>query len=220
MLATAAFIGGAGIMAAASVVAFLAAPAASAQPQSRCATSVLTTTCASSDPTLGDGSIAELAARLTARSPSDPFASLLNSPVMDFAGRVPLLTLFVGNGMDGTSLHPNGFNGGFFIGNGGDGLNSTTPCVPGGNGGNGWLIGSGGKCGNGYSDIRTSGDATGTNGGQGGEGGIYGGSGGDGGTASGGVTNDPGNDGWKPTPGTPESSTANPAAAEYVQFSH
>ena len=170
MLTTAAFIGGAGILAGAPAAAFLAAPAASAQPQSHCATSVLATPCTSADPTLGDGSIAELTARLTARTPSDPFApgwltarapsdpfvALLNSPLMDLAGMVPVLNLFIGNGMDGTSLHPNGYGGGFFIGNGGDGWNSTTPGVAGGNGGSGLLFGSGGKGGNGYSDIPTT----------------------------------------------------------------
>jgi hypothetical protein len=40
---------------------------------------------------------------------------------MDLAGRVPVLNLFVRNGMDGTSLRPNGFNGGLLIGNGSDG---------------------------------------------------------------------------------------------------
>jgi hypothetical protein len=202
MLTTAAFIGGAGILAGAPAAAFLAAPAASAQPQSHCATSVLATPCTAADPTLGDGSIAELTARLTARTPadplapgwltarapSDPFVSLLNSPLMDLAGMVPVLNLFIGNGMDGTALHPNGFGGGFFIGNGGDGWNSTTPGVAGGNGGSGLLFGSGGKGGNGYSDIRTSGDATGTNGGKGGSGGLYGGSGGAGGEGGDAIT--------------------------------
>jgi hypothetical protein len=109
-------------------------------------------------------------------------------PFLDIAGGIPILNIFVGNGADGTALHPNGYNGGFFIGSGGDGLSATTAGTNGGTGGKAGLIfGKGGAGGNG-----ANGDAThvGGNGGNGGAGAMFignGGSGGSGGAGAPGV---------------------------------
>ena len=65
---------------------------------------------------------------------------------MDIAGQIPILNDFVGNGADGTASHPDGYNGGILIGNGGNGYSPTTPGANGGNGGNGGMVfGSGGQ---------------------------------------------------------------------------
>ena len=117
MLTTAAFIGGAGIVAAAPAAAFLAAPAASAQPQSPCVPQFdahvrliggdprgrldRRTRCAAHREN-GCGSVR------VAGNTLDPFAALLNSPAMDLAGGA-VLNLFIGNGMDGTSFRPDGY---------------------------------------------------------------------------------------------------------------
>jgi hypothetical protein len=89
----------------------------------------------------------------------------LNNPLMNLAGAIPIVNIFVGNGLPGTAAHPDGFNGGILVGNGGAGWNSTTPGVAGGNGGP-----AGGP-------------------------GASGGTGGAGGTATGGVTNTQGANG-------------------------
>lgn len=84
----------------------------------------------------------------------------------------------IGNGADGTADHPDGGDGGWLLGDGGDGWNSTEAGVDGGDGGDaGFLIGRGGDGGDG-------GDGPdGGRGGDGGDGAALLGTGGDGGDA-------------------------------------
>jgi hypothetical protein len=74
---------------------------------------------------------------------ADPFG--LTTDFFGIAGAIPGLNVFIGNGANGTALHPDGFNGGRLAGNGGKGYTPTTAGATGGNGGfAGWFIGSGG----------------------------------------------------------------------------
>ncbi|WP_412178133.1 PGRS repeat-containing protein, partial [Mycolicibacterium elephantis] len=101
----------------------------------------------------------------------------------------PLTLVFtfgmIGNGADGNVLHPDGFNGGFLFGSGGDGYSPTVidgAIVRAGNGGNaGFFGGNGGNGGNGADALL--GITPAQNGGAGGNGGFFGngGNGGDGG---------------------------------------
>src|SRR5882757_2251116 len=77
-------------------------------------------------------------------------AALLD-PLFDIAGLIPGLNIFIANGADGTATNPNGGNAGLFFGNGGNGFSRTTVGTgDGGNGGNGGMfIGDGGNGGNG-----------------------------------------------------------------------
>ena len=102
------------------------------------------------------------------------------------------------NGADGTAANPNGQNGGILFGSGGNGWDSTTPGVAGGNGGNaGWFGGDGGDGGDGADGTGT---LAGSNGGDGGNGGKFalfgnggnGGQGGNGVVGTIGTTGDPG----------------------------
>ena len=75
------------------------------------------------------------------------------------------------DGAAGTIENPNGQNGGILFGDGGAGLNSTTPGVAGGNGGMGGLFGGdGGKGGNGADGVGTF---AGSAGGDGGNAGMF-----------------------------------------------
>src|SRR5882757_274369 len=133
-LATAVAIGGAGIALAAPGAALLATPAV-AQAAPLPAVDPLCSL-------LGSCSSGGLGASV-AHNLADPFG--LPTDLMGFAGGIPVLNIFIGNGADGTALHPDGFNGGLFFGNGGKGFSPTTPGANAGNGGNaGMFIGSGG----------------------------------------------------------------------------
>ncbi|MDF2830275.1 MAG: Uncharacterized protein K0R01_3558, partial [Mycobacterium sp.] len=72
--------------------------------------------------------------------------ALLN-PLFDVAGMIPLLNVFIGNGIDGTAANPNGGAAGLFAGNGGDGFSRTIAGTGrGGIGGAaGLFIGNGGR---------------------------------------------------------------------------
>ena len=122
----------------------------------------------------------------------DPFATF--DPFLDIAGLIPVLNIFVGNGVDGLTPGANGGNAGLFIGNGGNGANGgfdpvTGTSSNGGNGGNaGLFFGSGGNGGNGVSggyapdESPNAGDPVeATHGGNGGDGAFLFGNGGNGG---------------------------------------
>lgn len=87
----------------------------------------------------------------------------------------PLTMVFtfgmIGNGADGNVLHPDGFNGGFLFGSGGDGYSPTVidgAIVRAGNGGNaGFFGGNGGNGGNGGRDGLGAADGPGGSGGTG-----------------------------------------------------
>ena len=179
LLATAVAVGGAGVLFAAPAAALLASPAeAHAAPTDSvgdllgCVVgSVLRGSC------VGATQNAVTPAAVSAESP-------LTDPLLNIAGEIPVLNLFIGNGADGSAFHPNGFNGGIFAGSGGNGYSPGTPGANGGRGGSaGLFIGDGGAGGNG-----ANGDAThaGGNGGAGGAAfignGGAGGNGGNGGT--------------------------------------
>ena len=96
----------------------------------------------------------------------------------------------IGNGTPGTAEHPDGGNGGFFLGDGGAGWSSTVAGVAGGNGGSAGLLGNGGLGGNG---------GAGANGCNGGWGGLLmgiAGNGGNGGDAPGATAGDGGAGGF------------------------
>ena len=81
--------------------------------------------------------------------------SAMSNVVADPSGGDPFYNYFFGNGADGTADHPDGFNGGIFFGNGGNGYTSTTPGVAAGNGGaGGFFFGNGGNGGNGANGHR------------------------------------------------------------------
>ena len=82
------------------------------------------------------------------------------------------------DGADGTIDNPNGQDGGWLSGNGGDGYNPTAAGASGGNGGNAGLFGNGGLGGNGVDGAE---GINGGNGGRGGNGGLIIGNGGMGG---------------------------------------
>ncbi|ORV92812.1 hypothetical protein AWC11_07360 [Mycobacterium interjectum] len=86
-----------------------------------------------------------------------------------------------GNGANGTAASPNGQNGGWLWGNGGNGFSQPLGGGRGGNGGIAGLIGNGGNGGNGGDAVA----GFGAYGGNGGHGGLFwgdGGAGGNGGT--------------------------------------
>ena len=157
--ATAAVIGGAGMILAAPGAALLADPP-EAQAQGDLAT--LTTLFGASGLNGAVGAGVGAATGL-----ADPFFAI--------ASGIPFVNIFIGNGADGTAANPNGGNAGLFAGNGGDGFSPTVATdgfgVTGGNGGNaGLFFGSGGNGGNG-----TVGNAAlGLDGGNGGNGGAGG----------------------------------------------
>lgn len=111
---------------------------------------------------------------------------VINGVINGLAGSV-----VIGNGADGTAEDPDGRNGGWLLGDGGKGWNSTVAGVAGGRGGTGGLIGNGG-------DGGTGGE--GAAGGAGGGGGLLagiGGTGGDGGQGVAGQRGGAGGDGGK-----------------------
>ena len=90
-------------------------------------------------------------------------------------------TYVIGNGRTGTATAPNGTAGGWLLGDGGAGWDSTETAVSGGNGGAAGMVGNGGRGGTG---------GAGASGGTGGAGGFLtgiGGHGGNGGAMSGGT---------------------------------
>ena len=52
-------------------------------------------------------------------------------PIFELFGAIPFVKIFIGNGADGTAANPNGGNAGLFAGNGGDGFSPTVPGTPG-----------------------------------------------------------------------------------------
>jgi hypothetical protein len=122
---TVAAIGGAGMVLAAPAAALLISPAvAQAAPPP-----VVDPLC----PLVGAcarGSLgASIAGVLGPAGLADPFG--LPTDLLGFAGAIPVLNIFIGNGADGTALHPDGFNGGLFFGNGGKGFTPTAVGRPG-----------------------------------------------------------------------------------------
>jgi hypothetical protein len=116
LAATVAAIGGAGLVVAAPAAALIAAPGAQAAP-------VVPAPQQFDIPGLdffGSGGL----------------SAALFDPIFDIAGMVPVLNIFVANGVDGTATNPNGGNAGLFFGNGGKGFDAATPGGNGGNGGN------------------------------------------------------------------------------------
>jgi hypothetical protein len=74
----------------------------------------------------------------------------LLTPVFAIAGAIPIVNIFIGNGANGTAAHPDGFPGGIFGGNGGNGFSPTATGADGGNGGAAGMFGGhGGNGGNG-----------------------------------------------------------------------
>ena len=140
LAATAAAIGGAGIVLAAPGAAFMAAPEAQAQ-----------TGIAIIDSLFGLTGLSGVSGTLvgTATGLEDTFFAI--------AGQIPILNAFIGNGADGTAENPDGGNAGIIAGNGGTGYSFTVAAdgaaafgAAGGNGGNaGLFIGNGGNGGNG-----------------------------------------------------------------------
>ena len=117
----------------------------------------------------------------------------INSPIgtqIDTALNTLTGLNLIGNGTPGTAEHPDGGNGGFFLGDGGAGWSSTQAGVAGGNGGSAGLLGNGGLGGNG---------GAGASGGDGGAGGFLmgiAGNGGSGGDAPGATAGDGGAGGF------------------------
>lgn len=115
---------------------------------------------------------------------------VINAPFTLLTGRE-----LIGDGADGTALHPNGFDGGWLFGDGGDGWHSTLTGSGGGDGGAAGMFGNGGAGGDG---------GAGGGGGAGGAGGSLmgvGGAGGAGGAGAAEVTGGAGGqggagDGW------------------------
>src|SRR5262249_29162040 len=127
--ATAALVGGAGLVLAAPGAALLAHPAeAQALPQSPgdVISCVL-------DSVLGGSCVAEAQNEVILIGVGAGLQ--IADPILDIAGAIPVLNVFIGNGADGTAAHPNGFNGGLLIGSGGDGWTSNVAGVDGGDGG-------------------------------------------------------------------------------------
>lgn len=146
--------------------------------------------------TLAGGAQSYALAEATNIGPLQPLLDLINAPTRAFLDR-PL----IGNGADGTAAKPNGEAGGIIFGNGGNGYNSPTTGVPGGNGGaGGTLFGDGGHGGNSAGGAGGNGGIGGSallfgtggagghslngmsSGGAGGNGGLLYGNGGEGGT--------------------------------------
>ncbi|MDQ1716904.1 MAG: hypothetical protein QOE89_857, partial [Pseudonocardiales bacterium] len=70
-------------------------------------------------------------------------------PLLDIAGQIPIINIFIGNGAAGTALHPDGGNAGILFGDGGAGFSPTTAGTAGGNGGSAGFFGNGGSGGTG-----------------------------------------------------------------------
>ena len=190
--ATAAAIGGAGLVLAAPCAALMANP-----PEAQAQTGIPII-----DSIFG-GAFAGIP--LTPAGVVDTTTGLAD-PFLDLAGAIPILNIFVGNGADAdpvtcSGATCNGGDAGLFIGNGGAGANgrfnaATGTNSAGGNGGNaGLFFGSGGNGGNGVNGGFTlvAGTASpagtpvqATSGGNGGNAGFIG-NGGDGGAGGGGV---------------------------------
>src|SRR6476469_8121685 len=121
LAATAAAVGGAGLVLSAPAAALLAMPSeAQAAPLMPAPAGLFG--CFFGSTVGGDclaGDNAGLASGLT-----DGLATA--QPFLDMAGGIPIVNIFIGNGADGTAAHPNGFNGGLLIGNGGNGFSPTT----------------------------------------------------------------------------------------------
>src|SRR6478609_6501553 len=98
-------IGGAGIVLAAPAAALLVAPAGVAHA-------------APAAPSAEVCGVPSLVNASLAPNLADPLG--FANPFLDIAGAIPGLNIFIGNGADGTAAHPDGFNGGFFAGSGGD----------------------------------------------------------------------------------------------------
>ena len=113
LLATAAAIGGAGLILATPGAALMAAPEAQAAPV------VPAPLQTGGFDFFGTGGLS-----------AAPF-----DPIFELFGAIPFVKIFIGNGTDGTAANPNGGNAGLFAGNGGDGFSPTVPGTPGGNGG-------------------------------------------------------------------------------------
>src|SRR5882757_7017448 len=201
LVATAAVIGGVGIVLGAPVAALFIGPAVAqaAPPLVSAPQAPPTDLCggfigcndlsASSVPSTGSslfGGSAALAALPVGVNLGDPFG--IANAFLNIAGTIPGLNLFIGNGADGTAAHPDGFNGGLFAGSGGNGYSPTTAGATGGNGGNGGLfMGNGGAGGTGGVGDAATGTAGG-NGGNGGAAGMFVGNGGAGGAGGTGGT--------------------------------
>lgn len=108
-------------------------------------------------------------------------SSLINQPFLTLTGR-PL----IGDGIDGTADNPDGTDGGWLFGDGGNGWDNTETGGVGGTGGNAGMFGNGGDGGDGADG------GLGGNGGDGGDGGWLMGNGGAGGDAGDGIYTGPG----------------------------
>ena len=202
LAATAAAIGGAGLVLGAPAAALVAAPAAQAAPVASVPQQL---------PDLG-GLFGGL--DLFGGSGLGGLTSLFPSTFLDFAGFIPGLNIFIGNGADGLLPGADGGDAGLFIGNGGNGADGifnplTGTSNDGGNGGNaGIFFGDGGNGGDGVNgrpaeyllgaQILPAAEAT--DGGNGGSGAFFIGNGGAGGNGG------EGRDGVNPTadlPGLP-----------------
>ena len=191
-MATAAAIGGAGIVLAAPGAAFMAAPEAQAQT----GIPIIDTIFGQALAGLGGGGIP-----LTPAGVVKTTTGLLD-PLINIAGAIPILNIFIANGTDAdpatcSGATCNGGDAGLFIGSGGNGANgrfdsATNTNRDGGNGGNaGLFFGNGGNGGNGVNGgiVVVGGVATQVNASNGGNGGRAGdiGNGGNGGAGGGGV---------------------------------
>ena len=103
LVATAAVIGGAGMVLGAPAAALIAAPVAQAAPVFAVPQQLPPIP---PFPPIGGGGIS---------------AAFLD-PVYDIFGLIPGLNIFVSNGIDGTAASPNGGNAGLLAGNGGNGF--------------------------------------------------------------------------------------------------
>ena len=177
-VATAAAIGGAGLVLAAPGAALMANPA---EAQAQGGLSDLTSLFGNAGLSGLGGTAAGAVTGL-----ADPFFAL--------ATAIPFLNTLVANGTPGTAAHPDGGNAGLLAGNGGNGYTFTVAVdgtaafgAAGGNGGNaGLFIGSGGNGGNGGPGNALL-NLDGGNGGNGGAGAAFGiGNGGSGGGGGGG----------------------------------
>jgi len=167
--ATAAAVGGAGLVVAAPAAALLAMPgrAQAAPAPTGLIGCVLTL----------NGDCLDNQSTAIGSSLTDGMATA--EPFLDIASGIPIVNIFIGNGADGTAAHPNGFNGGIFAGSGADGYSPTTAGANGGRGGNaGIFYGNGGRGGDGADGNSL---VAGGNGGGGGNGSMFIGNGGAGG---------------------------------------
>jgi hypothetical protein len=197
--ATAAAIGGAGIVLAAPGAALLVAPGvAQAAPVAANPVCPLFGGCASGGLGSGIGDVVGLAAPTPNALAVGVIGAGVDGPLsalIGIAGQIPFVNIFVHNGADGTAAHPDGGNAGLFIGNGGNGYSPTAAdrLILGGNGGNGGTAGlfggNGGNGGNGVAGGTGLGGVLlpGGSGGNGGSAGLFG-DGGNGGNGGAGAT--------------------------------